>query len=423
MISFVWSAKQPFLAGRGGSENYTAGHIRELRRRGIHARVLTLGFGENDGRSDFPDIEFKALDSVTELSNLDDTLVFVTYPLKVPTKKQSYAILHCPMQRLDPPLDPEAVPGKRLITPSRFAARLWGDALQIPHGDIAVVHPFAEACFSQVTRPTRAPGERPRILFAGRLVPDKGVYTLLAALHMDSLKGIGFDLTATDAASDTADGQIIKKLLEAHPRVDLIPARKTPEQMAQLMAEHDVVVMPTTNLFWQEIFGIVSVEAQHAGCRVVASHSGGLPETDCGGAIFVKPDDPVALADGIAQAILMGPLTETERMYASTKFTVQASVSSLLEVLEAGQREYAPLPSLGEQSERIREQWDAAMTTAIGGATPVGNGTGPMEVRITAPIPRAASRKVRSRGARRPEKLTRTVPHPPAPRTGLPASD
>src|SRR3982750_1342834 len=95
MISFVWSAKNPFLVGRGGSENYTAGQIRELMRRGIPARIITIGFGEDDGRDDFPDITFTALKSKEELAQLDDTLVFVTYPLNVKTKKPSYVILHC----------------------------------------------------------------------------------------------------------------------------------------------------------------------------------------------------------------------------------------------------------------------------------------------------------------------------------------
>ena len=37
------------LAGTGGSETYTAGHVRELRRRGIDAQVLTIGHGIKDG--------------------------------------------------------------------------------------------------------------------------------------------------------------------------------------------------------------------------------------------------------------------------------------------------------------------------------------------------------------------------------------
>ena len=87
MISFVWSSTFPFWAGAGGSENYTAGQIRELQRRGIKTRILTLGHGENDGRADFPDITFKTLRSKEELSELDDILVFVTYPLDVPTRR------------------------------------------------------------------------------------------------------------------------------------------------------------------------------------------------------------------------------------------------------------------------------------------------------------------------------------------------
>lgn len=367
MVSFVWSAKQPFLAGRGGSENYTAGHIRELKRRGIAARIITLGYGEQDGREDFPDIDFLAIKSKEELSELDDTLVFVTYPLNVTTKRQSYTILHCPMQRLDPPLDVNGIPGKQVIVPSKFAAKLWGETLRIRSTKIPVVYPFAETIFAEIERPERPAGSKLKILFAGRLLPDKGIYTLLAALHMDSLKSMDFELTVTDAASDTDDGKVIKKLLEVHPKITLIPARKSPGQMAQLMAEHDIVVLPTTNLFWQEIFGIVSVEAQHAGCRVVASSGGGLTETDCGGALYIKPDDPAALASGLAKALMLGPLTEAERMYATTKFTVQASVSSLLKLMEKTeeQKEHTllPLPLLHKQSGLVREQLDVALDT------------------------------------------------------------
>ncbi len=363
MISFVWSSKQPFLAGRGGSENYTAGHIRELKRRGIPARIVTLGFGENDGREDFPDIQFKALKLKEELSELDDTLVFVTYPIDVPTKQQAYAILHCPMERLYPPLDINGIPGKHIITPSKFAAKLWGNTLRIRPSRIPVVYPFAETCFSQVKRPEREDGGKTRILFAGRLLPDKGIYTLLTSLHMDAMKALDYELTVTDAAADTDDGEIILKLLQAHPYVNVIPARKSPQQMAKLMAEHDVVVLPTTNIFWQEIFGIVSVEAQHAGCRVVASNAAGLPETDCGGMVLVRPDDPSALAGGLVKAAELGPLTEAERMYASQKFTVQASVSSLLKLINDEDRDFLHLPLLQKQGSFVREQLDVAFST------------------------------------------------------------
>lgn len=344
MISFVWASKYPFWAGAGGSENYTAGQIRELTRRGIKCRVLTIGHGENDGRTDFPDIQFQALGSVRDLEQLDDTIVFVTYPLNVRTKQRSYAILHCPppsFTQPDPLFDIRGASDKKLIATSHMAAGMWSRYLRFSTGFIPVVHPFAEPAFAKVKRPKRD-DEVTKILFAGRLTPDKGVYTLMAALHMHELREIPYEITATTAGSRSEDGSIIKKLFESHPNIKLVQARKTPEEMAQLMAEHDIAVMPTTDIFWQETFGIVSVEAQHAGCRVVASRSGGLPETQCGSLTLVKPDDPHALAKGIVKAAAQGPVSEIARYAATRHFTVEKSVDALLKVIghqhSSGQR-------------------------------------------------------------------------------------
>lgn len=342
MISFVWSSKYPFWAGAGGSENYTAGHIRELQRRGIPTRVLTLGHGHNDGREDFPDITFKALRSKQQLSLLNDTLVFVTYPLHVRTKRPSYTILHCPPLSLgqpDPLFDKKGVQGKQLVAASRFSALMWERDLGMDLNSIPVVYPFADGAFAAVKRPKYF-GRKTRILYSGRLTPDKGVYTLLASLHIMQRMGLKFRITATTSGARNEEGRIVRKLLEAHPMVDLVPAGSNAEEVAQLMAKHDIVVMPSTDIFWKELFGMVSVEAQHAGCRVVASSSGGLPETDAGGLMLVKPDDPQALASGVAKAALQGALTPAERRRASTVFTVEESVDQLLEVI--GQEALAP---------------------------------------------------------------------------------
>ena len=53
MISFVWPRGEPMLAGTGGSETYTTGHVRELLRRGIPAQVVTVGHGARGGHKDF----------------------------------------------------------------------------------------------------------------------------------------------------------------------------------------------------------------------------------------------------------------------------------------------------------------------------------------------------------------------------------
>ena len=172
-----------------------------------------------------------------------------------------------------------------------------------------------------------------RVLFAGRLSPEKGIYTLLETLHIDIIeRDPALTFTATTAGADKPQGKIIERLLGEHPGISVVATCKTPARMAALMASHDIVVMPSNSQYWHETFGIVSIEAQHAGCRVVASDDGGLPETDCGGVMLVRPDNAEALAWGIHEAMDSGPLSLAARQDAGMRFTVGQSVDTLLKV-------------------------------------------------------------------------------------------
>jgi glycosyltransferase involved in cell wall biosynthesis len=173
------------------------------------------------------------------------------------------------------------------------------------------------------------------VLYAGRLTPEKGIFTLLAMLHTDLFERPEASITVTRAGADKPQGAIIERVLAAHPHISLVDSRRTPSSMAALLAEHDVVVMPSNSQYWHETFGILSIEAQHAGCRVIASEDGGLPETNCGALTLVAPDDAEALASGILAAQLLGPVPPAVRERAGRAFTVAASVDSLLEVLQA----------------------------------------------------------------------------------------
>jgi glycosyltransferase involved in cell wall biosynthesis len=335
LISFIWSPGNPLPAGTGGSENYTVGQVRELTRRGIPAQVVTVGLGASDGRDDFADIPFLALATVAEVGGLDSTVIFVNEPHTVPTRRPAFLILHNP-----PPIRERkrafAVEGTReraLIATSRYAAALWSGYLDVDVATISVVYPFAEPNFAAQPRPGRENGKT-RVLFAGRLSPEKGIYTLLETLHIDIIEqDPGFTFTATTAGADKPQGKIIERLLGAHPGVSVVASCKTPASMAALMARHDIVVMPSNSQYWHETFGIVSIEAQHSGCRVVASDDGGLPETDCGGVVLVSPDNAEALAWGIREAADSGPLSQAARYDAGVRFTVGQSVDSLLNVL------------------------------------------------------------------------------------------
>jgi D-inositol-3-phosphate glycosyltransferase len=334
LISFIWSPGNPLPAGTGGSENYTVGQVRELNRRGVPAQVVTVGLGIADGRHEFTDIPFLSLATLAEVGELDGTVVFVNEPHLVTTRNPAYLVLHNP-----PPIRDRykafAIEGTRdraLIATSRYAAALWSRFLDVDVETINVVYPFAEPCFAVEPRPVNESGLT-RVLFAGRLSPEKGIYSLLEMLHIDVIAhDAELSFTATTAGSDKPQGKTIEQLLDVHPGIAVVPACKTPEAMAALMADHDIVVMPSNSQYWHETFGIVSIEAQHSGCRVVASNDGGLPETDCGGVILVTPDDAEALAWGIRDAIAMGPLSPIGRAETGTKFTVAQSVDALLTV-------------------------------------------------------------------------------------------
>jgi D-inositol-3-phosphate glycosyltransferase len=335
LISFIWSPGNPLPAGTGGSENYTVGQVRELTRRGIAAQIVTVGLGARDGRAGFAGIPFLSLPTLAEVSKLDSTVIFVNEPHTVPTRHPAFLILHNP-----PPIRERqrafAVEGTRelaLIATSRYAAALWSGYLDVDVTTISVVYPFAEPSFAAEPRPGRLANET-RVLFAGRLSPEKGIYTLLETLHIDIIdQDQGITFTATTAGADKPQGKIIERLLGVHPGISVVASCKTPAAMATLMARHDIVVMPSNSQYWHETFGIVSIEAQHSGCRVVASDDGGLPETDCGGVMLVRPDNAEALAWGIHEAADCGPLSPAVRRAAGTRFTVGQSVDTLLNVL------------------------------------------------------------------------------------------
>jgi glycosyltransferase involved in cell wall biosynthesis len=297
--------------------------------------VVTIGLGVDDGRDEFVGIPFRSLPKLTDVGNLDGIVVFVNEPHVIATKYPAFLILHNP-----PPIREklkafavEGAKGRTLIVTSRYAGGLWSKYLKIDASALAVVYPFAEPCFGAQSR-LRNSGGTTRILFAGRLSPEKGIYTLLETLHIDIIsQDLKLTFTVTTAGADKSQGKIIEQLVGAHPGIDVVAARKTPAKMAFLMAEHDIVVMPSNSQYWHETFGIVSVEAQHSGCWVVASDDGGLPETNCGGVVLVKPGNAEALAWGIREAMSNGPLSAETRQDASTKFTVGQSVDSLLKVL------------------------------------------------------------------------------------------
>jgi glycosyltransferase involved in cell wall biosynthesis len=154
--------------------------------------------------------------------------------------------------------------------------------------------------------PVAERGARPRVLCVGRLVPRKGVDTVIRALaaipdaELVIAGGPGVDGLAADP-----EAQRLARLAErcgVADRVRLVGAVPRPNMPALLRSADAVVCTP-----WYEPFGIVPLEAMACGVPVVASAVGGFLDTVVDGAtgILVPPRRPDRLA-----AALRGLLAE-----------------------------------------------------------------------------------------------------------------
>jgi glycosyltransferase involved in cell wall biosynthesis len=157
--------------------------------------------------------------------------------------------------------------------PLTDAAALGGarDARCIPH---SVTVP------EQPTDRARSAGDPLRVLFAGRLSPEKGLDVLLEAL--DGVDGV--ELTI---AGDGPQRALADSALGFVPHGELL----------ELYERADVVAVPSRS----EGFGVVALEAMASGAAVVASDVGGLSwlVSHERTGLVVPADDPAELRSAI----------------------------------------------------------------------------------------------------------------------------
>ena len=329
MISLIWPSCEAMLAGTGGSETFTAGHLRELMRRGIAAQLVIIGPAAKETKRDFPDIPILALTDEKAISDLSGTIVFINRAYDVPTRSKAFIILHCAVpSKVEQHARMKDVEGKTIIAASIYNAQQWALYLNIPSNLINVVMPFADPIFGNSRR--SKPGKKVRVLYAGRLHPEKGIYTILEMMHLYEMSVLDVNMSIVMAGQHVPEGRIITQMLHGYKYAKLLEARKTVASMAELLAKTDILLMPSV---FAEPFGMLSVEAQHSGCRVIASSLGGLPETNCGLLTLVEERNPQALITAIGEAVALGLSTHKERRVAVGEFTLAQSVDAFLKLI------------------------------------------------------------------------------------------
>lgn len=137
-----------------------------------------------------------------------------------------------------------------------------------------------------------------RILFAGRLVQEKGAWHLLHALarmlpHDERahlvLAGVGPERQALRREAAR---------LGISEAVEFL-GQLTPDDLASERERAEVAVVPSL----YEPFGLVALEAMAWGVPLVASDVGGLREFTDGAALLVPPGSAAALADAISRLL------------------------------------------------------------------------------------------------------------------------
>jgi glycosyltransferase involved in cell wall biosynthesis len=170
----------------------------------------------------------------------------------------------------------------RFIAPSEFMAKRlieW----EIPPERITTIRHFTHRVGASTTRQVGQYG-----LFVGRLSSEKGADVLLDALHRagDPPFRIVGDGPARRDLERRAHGLLLKNTT--------FMGWRPPAALADLFKRARYVALPSV---WEENAPLVALEALAAGCPLIVSDIGGLPELVEGGSgVVTRRGDPVDLA-------------------------------------------------------------------------------------------------------------------------------
>jgi len=140
---------------------------------------------------------------------------------------------------------------------------------------------------------------QPTILFVGRLVPEKGVEELFAALRRIAVELPDWRVAIIGRAPPRHRaryrGMLADLRMVWRERLRVIETLPHAEVMREF-AEAAITVVPSR---WQEPFGRTALEALSAGSAVIASASGGLPEIVGEAGLLLDSATPEAIAGAI----------------------------------------------------------------------------------------------------------------------------
>jgi glycosyltransferase involved in cell wall biosynthesis len=195
-------------------------------------------------------------------------------------------------------------------------------------------HGDAEPFLAQLPR-------EPFLMFVGDLRRDKGLNVLLQAYA--ELK---------DAPPLVLIGKVWPETPETFPP-NVHVFKKWPNYAVLAAWRRSMIALVPS--IWSEPFGIVLIEAMSAGCPVIASNIGGIPDIVSDGetGLLVTPGDHVALRHAI-ERLIADPILRSNMSQAAQRKVVKFQASTVVPQIE---RVYADLL---KQALPIRQNQDVA---------------------------------------------------------------
>ena len=191
----------------------------------------------------------------------------------------------------------------RIVYVSRYLENASRPALvrQVPS---EVLYNGADARLFRPQRRDVATGRAMKVLFASRVVREKGAHLLAEALRRLKQANIAIEGVVVGGVAfggSKPDRYVEELMRDAPPNLTFHPYCAGAE-LAQLFAEADVFCLPSV---WQDPFPLAPLEAMAAGLPVVASRSGGIPEALFdGGGILVERNSVESLTAALRELAL-----------------------------------------------------------------------------------------------------------------------
>jgi glycosyltransferase involved in cell wall biosynthesis len=170
--------------------------------------------------------------------------------------------------------------------------------------------------------PEHAYHEGLAIGYVGRLVPEKGIDTLLLALAANRAERWHLTIVGEGPERERLERLASEMRLASRTRwVGALP----PDRLAGLWPTLDVLVQPSRHIpGWSEPTGQVLMEAMAHEVAVIGSDAGVTPEVIGEAGIVVPPDDSAALAAALRRLAADGerrPLTQAGRARVLERFS------------------------------------------------------------------------------------------------------